>query len=24
MLYRAADLFGAEPSLATMVRPGAY
>jgi hypothetical protein len=24
MLYRAADLFGPEPSLATMVRPGAY
>ena len=24
MLYRAADLFGTEPSLATMVRPGAY
>jgi lactate racemase len=24
MLYRAANLFGAEPSLATMVRPGAY
>jgi hypothetical protein len=24
MLYRAADLFGAGPSLATMVRPGAY
>ena len=24
MLYRAADLFGADASLATMVRPGAY
>jgi lactate racemase len=24
MLYRAADLLGAEPSLASMVRPGAY
>jgi nickel-dependent lactate racemase len=24
MLYRATELFGAQPSLATMVRPGAY